>query len=54
MFDAWAPALHGDDLPTAARRLAKYTVHTTIANYQKRPRYRYVPSLVNYEKLTPW
>jgi len=29
------------------------TVHTTIANYQMRPRYRYVPALVNYEKLTP-
>jgi sugar phosphate isomerase/epimerase len=53
MFDAWAPALHGEDLPTAARKLAKYTVHTTIANYRMRPRYRYVPSLVNYEKLTP-
>lgn len=53
MFDAWAPALHGDDLRAAGRKLAKYTVHTTVANYQVRPRYRYMPSLVNYEKLTP-
>ena len=29
------------------------TVHTTIANYQLRPRYRYAPALVNYDKLTP-
>ena len=53
MFDAWAPALHGADLRDAAERLAPCTVHTTIANYQLRPRYRYAPALVNYEKLTP-
>ncbi len=53
MFDAWAPALHGADLAAAAAKMAKQTVHTTIANYQMRPRYRYVPALVNYEKLTP-
>ena len=35
------------------RRWRSRTVHTTIANYQLRPRYRYVPALVNYEKLTP-
>jgi sugar phosphate isomerase/epimerase len=53
MFDAWAPALHGADLEAAAAQLAALSVHTTIANYQMRPRYRYVPALVNYEKLTP-
>ncbi len=53
MFDAWAPALHGADPAAAAKRLAARTVHTTIANYQLRPRYRYLPALVNYEKLTP-
>ena len=53
MFDAWAPALQGVDLVAAAKRLASKTVHTTIANYQLRPRYKYVPSLVNYETLTP-
>jgi sugar phosphate isomerase/epimerase len=53
MFDAWAPALQGADLVPAAVKLAKWTVHTTVANYQLRPRYRYVPALVNYEKLTP-
>jgi len=53
MFDAWAPALHGADLTAAAARLAPRTVHTTVANYQIRPRYRYLPALVNYEKQTP-
>jgi sugar phosphate isomerase/epimerase len=53
MFDAWAPALHGTDLSAAAAKLAPLTIHTTLANYQMRPRYRYMPSLVNYEKLTP-
>jgi sugar phosphate isomerase/epimerase len=53
MFDAWAPALHGADLAAAAARLGPLTVHTTAANYQLRPRYRYAPALVNYERLTP-
>ena len=53
MFDAWAPALQGVDLATAASRLAARTVHTTVANYKVRPRYKYVPALVNYEKATP-
>jgi len=53
MFDAWAPALQGADIVAAAAQLAPLSVHTTIANYQMRPRYRYVPGLVNYEKQTP-
>jgi sugar phosphate isomerase/epimerase len=53
MFDAWSPYLHGADLPTAAKKLAPLTVHTTIADYQPRPRYRYVPSAVNYAAETP-
>jgi sugar phosphate isomerase/epimerase len=54
MFDAWAPALHGDDVEKAARKLGALTVHTTIADYQLRPRYRYNAALVNYEKQTPF
>jgi sugar phosphate isomerase/epimerase len=53
MFDAWAPALHGVDLPAAAAKMAEITVYTTTANYQFRPRYRYEPALVNYQKLPP-
>jgi sugar phosphate isomerase/epimerase len=53
MFDAWSPALHGEDPSVAGRLLAPVTVHTTVANYVKRERYRYTPGLVNYERLTP-
>jgi sugar phosphate isomerase/epimerase len=53
MFDAWAPALHGTDLVVAAGVMAKATVYTTTANYELRPRYRYHPAQVNYEKLLP-
>jgi sugar phosphate isomerase/epimerase len=49
MFDAWAPSLQGADLIAAARKMAPLTVHTTIADYQLRKRYRYNPRVVNYE-----
>jgi sugar phosphate isomerase/epimerase len=48
MFDAWAPALQGTDIVVAVRRMAPWMVHTTVADYVKRPRFAYVPSLVNY------
>jgi sugar phosphate isomerase/epimerase len=54
MFDAWAPALQGSELRTAARRMAPLTVHTTVADYQLRPRFRYNSAVVNYEPLTPY
>ena len=54
LFDAWAPALHGADLEAAARKMAPITVHTTIANYQRRPRYRYESAVVNYAAITPY
>jgi sugar phosphate isomerase/epimerase len=54
LFDAWSPALHGDDLYQAARTMAPLTVHTTIADYQLRPRYRYNAAVINYEKETPY
>jgi sugar phosphate isomerase/epimerase len=47
-FDAWSPALQGDDLARAAKRLAPLTVHTTVADYVRLPRYRYRPEQVNY------
>ena len=50
LFDAWAPALQGTDLAEAARRLAPHTAHTTVADYVRRPRFRYVPKLVNYAR----
>jgi sugar phosphate isomerase/epimerase len=48
MFDAWAPALQGCDLAEAVRKMAPYIVHTTVADYVRRPRFRYQPQLVNY------
>ena len=48
MFDAWAPALHGDDLRRAPRLMAPITVYTTAADYQLRPRFTCHPTLVNY------
>jgi sugar phosphate isomerase/epimerase len=53
MFDAWSPFLHGADLRAAALKMAPVTVHTTIADYQLRPRYRYHPTVVNYTAETP-
>lgn len=53
LFDAWAPALHGVDIVAAAAQMAKITRYTTTANYELRPRYRYHPAQVNYEKLLP-
>src|SRR5262249_11571652 len=48
MFDAWAPALQGTDLVAAVKLMAPYIVHTTVADYVRRPRFRYQPHLVNY------
>ena len=53
MFDPWAPALHGDDLYQAARRLAPRMVQTTLADYVRLERFLYRPDLVNYERLDP-
>jgi sugar phosphate isomerase/epimerase len=50
MFDAWAPALQGDDPAAAVKELAPYLVHTTAADYVRRPRFRYQPPLVNYAR----
>lgn len=49
-FDAWAPALQGEDLAEAVRRMAPWIVHTTAADYQRRPRYQYRPQWVQYER----
>ncbi len=54
LFDAWAPALHGDDLHAAAKLFGGAAPHTTMADYQLRPRYRYNPALVNYEEQMAW
>lgn len=52
-FDAWSPALRGEDLYEMARLAAPHTVLTTNADYIRLPRFRYHPAEVNYERETP-
>ncbi len=52
-FDAWSPALRGEDLFQAARKAAPYAVITTNADYVRLPRYQYQPELVNYRPAAP-
>jgi sugar phosphate isomerase/epimerase len=52
-FDAWSPALRGEDLYEAARKMAPHTAITTNADYVRQPRFRYQPALINYERVQP-
>jgi sugar phosphate isomerase/epimerase len=52
-FDAWSPALRGEDLYESARRMAPHTAITTNADYIRLPRFRYRPELVNYQRVEP-
>jgi sugar phosphate isomerase/epimerase len=52
-FDAWSPALRGEDPYESAKKMAPYAVMTTIADYVRLPRFRYRPELVNYERTQP-
>ena len=53
MFDAWSPALRGEDLYEAARKAAPLTVYTTAADYVRLPRFRYQPAVTNYAPAEP-
>jgi sugar phosphate isomerase/epimerase len=48
-FDAWSPALRGEQLYEAAKAAAPHTVITTNADYVRFERFAYRPELVNYE-----
>ena len=52
-FDAWSPALRGEDLYEAAKKMAPHTAITTNADYVRLPRFRYHPELINYERAKP-
>ncbi len=52
-FDAWSPALRGEDLYEAARKMAPHTAITTNADYVRILRFRYQPALVNYARQEP-
>lgn len=49
-FDAWSPALRGENVYESAKLAAPHTIITTNADYIKVPRHRYRPELVNYER----
>ena len=51
MFDPWSPALHGEDLYHWAHFLAPRMVQTTLADYVKLKRFKYLSGLVNYLPL---
>jgi sugar phosphate isomerase/epimerase len=53
MFDAWSPALRGEDLYQAAKKAAPHTVATTCADYVRLRRHAYVAETVNYQPLEP-
>ena len=52
-FDAWSPALRGEDLYESAKMAAPHTVITTNADYIRLKRFRYRPELINYEPDSP-
>ena len=52
-FDAWSPALRGEDLYAAARKAAPHVLITTNADYVKLPRFHYRPALINYQAAAP-
>lgn len=52
-FDAWSPALRGEELFEAAKKMAPHTAITTNADYIRLPRFNYRSDLVNYERATP-
>ena len=52
-FDAWSPALRGEDLYQSAKKMAPHTAITTNADYVRLPRFHYRPELINYEPAEP-
>jgi sugar phosphate isomerase/epimerase len=52
-FDAWSPALRGEDLYRASLRAAPFTAITTNADYVRLPRFWYRPELVSYQAAEP-
>jgi sugar phosphate isomerase/epimerase len=55
-FDCWSPTMLGlnpQELKKAVYTMKPYILHTTVADYEKLPRYRYEPSQVNYVAQLP-
>lgn len=55
-FDCWAPSMQGltsEELKKAIYTMKPYILHTTVADYEKLPRFRYESSQINYVPLLP-
>ena len=55
-FDCWSPTMLGlnsEELKKAVYNMKPYILHTTVADYEKLPRYRYDPTQVNYIPQLP-
>jgi sugar phosphate isomerase/epimerase len=55
-FDCWSPTLEGlssDEIKKAIYTMKPYIVHTTTADYEKLPRYKYESNQTNYISLLP-
>jgi len=55
-FDCWAPSLVGlssEEIKKAIYTMKPYIVHTTTADYEKLPRYKYEVLHTNYVSLLP-
>jgi sugar phosphate isomerase/epimerase len=55
-FDLWSPTMEGltsEEIKKAIYTMKPYILHTTFADYEKLPRFRYESAQVNYVQLLP-
>jgi len=55
-FDLWSPTMEGlssEEIKKAIYAMKPYILHTTTADYEKLPRFRYESAQVNYVPLLP-
>ena len=55
-FDCWSPTLEGlspEEIKDAIHKLGPYIYHTTTADYEKLPRFKYEDQLTNYIPMEP-
>jgi sugar phosphate isomerase/epimerase len=55
-FDCWSPTMEGlssEEIKKAIYTMKPYILHTTAADYEKLPRFRYESTQVNYVPLLP-
>ena len=55
-FDCWSPTMEGlssEEIKKAIYTMKPYILHTTVADYEKLPRFRYESGQINYVPLLP-